>query len=124
MQEPEVAKYILDWGTRTNDYALVATWEEKLVGAIWGRIFHAKDPGYGFVDAHTPEISMAVLGDFRGRGIGSQLLQKIEEPYKEKGVKALSLSMDKRNPAKLLYYRMGYRLYSETSTSQTLRKSI
>ncbi len=44
------------------------------VGAAWLRLFPASDPVYGFVDALTPKLSVAILPQYRGRGIGSRLL--------------------------------------------------
>ena len=34
------------------------------------RLMAADDPGYGFVDASTPEIALAVVSERRGVGIG------------------------------------------------------
>jgi ribosomal-protein-alanine N-acetyltransferase len=44
------------------------------IGAAWLRLWSKDEQGYGFVDVHTPELSMAVRPEFRGQGIGTLLL--------------------------------------------------
>ena len=73
------------------------------VGAAWLRFFPAFDPGYGFVDERTPELSVAVLAAHRGKGIGSLLVDRLLQ-----GVEAASLSCDPANPAWRLYVRLGF----------------
>ena len=102
----------------------MAVVENELVGAIWGRKFHAENKGYGYVDNNTPEISMAVKKAFRNRGIGTALLSQIECAFNEIGIQKISLSVDKLNPAKALYDRNGYTVYEEKGTSLTMIKDI
>lgn len=54
--------------------------------------------------------AMAVFPDYRGQGIGHQLLQLAEKKAKEHGLEKLSLIVFERNDgAKRLYERTGYR---------------
>ena len=54
-----------------------------------------------------PELGMAVLPDCRGRGIGSDLLNRLLESAEANYCKVcLSVSAD--NPALLLYERVGF----------------
>ncbi len=109
VDRPEIAKYYTNWG-RYGDMALVAedTATGALIGAIWGRLFSPEQAGYGFVDPHTPEIDIALKPEFRGQGIGSRLLQTFIAQAREKSIKALSLSVDRRNPALKLYKNLGF----------------
>ncbi|MEM9982932.1 MAG: GNAT family N-acetyltransferase, partial [Bacteroidota bacterium] len=77
--------------------------------------------GFGFVDHHTPEISMAVKSAYRNRDMGTALLKAIAAAYATIGIKQLSLSVDKANPATQLYLRLGYRIVVETNTSWTMK---
>lgn len=63
---PELACYFQGFG-REHDYCLVAESEGELVGAIWTRLFPETRKGYGYVDAHTPEVSMSVKTALRQR---------------------------------------------------------
>lgn len=124
IETPELRKYVQKWGQAKDDLAIVAVMEDELIGAIWGRKFSVHQKGYGFVDEYTPEISMAVRKEFRNRGIGSALLAQIEAEYSKRGIENLSLSVDKRNPAKTLYERCGYTLFEEQETAITMVKYI
>jgi len=55
------------------------------------------------VDERTPELSVAVLPAYRGKGIGSHLVERLLQ-----GVHATSLSCDPVNPAWRLYLRLGF----------------
>ena len=72
LADPELAHYVSGW-PQPGDLGVVAE-DEEPVGAAWLRFFSRESPGYGFVDDHTPELSMGVRVDRRGRGIGSRLL--------------------------------------------------
>lgn len=124
IHHPSLSKYIDRWGSDPYDLALVAEEKGQLVGAIWGRRFTIDQPGFGYVDDHTPEVSMAVRSDKRDQGIGTALLQALETAYQEGGVANLSLSVDQANPAAKLYQRLGYEMVGETETAWTMRKSL
>ncbi|MFK7907632.1 MAG: GNAT family N-acetyltransferase, partial [Chitinophagales bacterium] len=79
---------------------------------------------YGFIDEQIPEISMAVKSGFRGKGIGTKLIERISEEYQRLGYSALSLSVDQLNPAKNLYERMGFNFFEENGTGVTMKKDL
>jgi GNAT superfamily N-acetyltransferase len=108
LRNPAIARYVDGWGTRNRDTGLIALADNLPVGAAWLRWFPASDPGYGFVDENTPELSVAVLAAHRGKGIGSMLLERLLE-----GVPATSLSCDPANPAWRLYLRLGFKALSD-----------
>jgi GNAT superfamily N-acetyltransferase len=101
--DPAIARYVEGWGRRSGDSGLIALVQLVPVGAAWLRFFPASDPGYGFVDERTPELSVAVLAAYRGKGIGSLLVDRLLQR-----VDAASLSCDPANPAWRLYIRMGF----------------
>ena len=53
-------RYVAGWG-RPGDEALVAIDEFQPVGAAWYRLFEQDEPGYGFVDEETPELTIAIV---------------------------------------------------------------
>ncbi len=103
---PELARYIDGW-PRAGDYALIAVGAAPL-GAAWWRQLRADDAGYGYVADDTPEIVIAVRPDYRGRGIGRALLETLLVRAEGCGLPALSLSVDRDNPATHLYERLGF----------------
>lgn len=107
VDQPPIRKYIADWG-RTGDAAWVATHQGTLIGAAWYRLFPEDDPGYGFINARIPELSIALRPGFRDQGIGGKLLRMLLRHAAHAGFEALSLSVDIRNPAARLYVRLGF----------------
>ena len=134
VRRPELARYVEDWG-RPGDLGVVAegvgdaktrtSFMQKLeppltVGAAWLREFSADSPGYGWVGPGVPELSIALLPEWRGRGIGSRLLIRLLEMAKEMGITAISLSVSEGNPARRLYERAGFRVIKVAGDSLTM----
>jgi GNAT superfamily N-acetyltransferase len=108
MREPQIKRYLSDWGRR-GDRALVADRSGCPVGAAWYRLFSRSDPGYGFVDEQTPELSIAVVPEARGQGVGRSLLDGLLQAARGDGFRALSLSVgDSNDAARRLYDRCGF----------------
>ena len=124
LASPRVAKYIAGWG-RDGDAAVVAVDERgSRVDAAWYRLFSSNEPGFGFIDSSTPEISIAVLPDHRGKGIGSKLLAALIDRARHEGFPALSLSVNPRNPATFLYRRFGFTLVRSSDEHWTMRLNL
>jgi len=81
MARPELAHYVAGW-PRPGDLGVVAE-DGPPVGAAWLRLLSEQDPGYGFVDAETPELGVGVVPMHRGRGIGSLLLETLMKAARE-----------------------------------------
>ena len=107
LAHPQVVVFHEDWG-RPGDTALVAEREGRLVGLVWYRLFTEGSHGEGFVDEQTPELAIAVVAGFRGRGVGGELMAAAHERARLDGFERLSLSVDPDNPAKRLYEKLGY----------------
>lgn len=125
LQEPALAHYVAGWGQQAGDEGLLAINQAsgQPVGAAWLRFFTADDPGWGFVDVDTPEVSMALLPAYRGQGIGTALLTALIAQATERYA-ALSLSVDPQNPAMRLYERLGFVVVGASGTSLTMRKEL
>jgi ribosomal protein S18 acetylase RimI-like enzyme len=104
--QPALARYAIDWG-RKGDLGCVATVAGEPVGAAWLRLWTGEDRGFGFVAAEIPELAIAVLPDYRGRGIGTRLLNQVLTMAKDQFT-AVSLSVRSDNPVVKLYERVGF----------------
>ncbi len=109
VEEPRMRGYIAGWG-RHGDVAVIAEATDVPVGAAWRRFYSSAEPGYGFVSEETPEVSIGVRADWRGRGIGGALLEALADEARRAGLAALSLAVETANPALRLYLRQGYRV--------------
>jgi ribosomal protein S18 acetylase RimI-like enzyme len=109
---PHVAPWIEGW-MRDGDLGVVAE-EGQPMGAAWCRRFggHETAPS-GFLDCDTPVLAIAVVDGYRGRGIGTALLSELVAAARAEGVKAVSLSVGRTNPALRLYERLGWERVTE-----------
>jgi ribosomal protein S18 acetylase RimI-like enzyme len=118
---PHVRRYLDGWG-RPGDAAVVAV-DGLSLGAAWNRLFPGEDPGWGFMATDVPEISIGVAAEARARGVASALLDAFLTLAREQGYRAVSLSIDRQNPARRLYERTGFRetgISDPTDTSVTM----
>src|SRR2546426_663893 len=103
--ERPVYRYVQNWG-RPGDAGVLALEGPHAYGAAWYRLFSADEPGFGFVDEHTPELTIAVVPSRRGKGTGKELLEALLARARADGFAAISLSTD---PAQASYYeRFGF----------------
>ena len=100
-------RYVAGWG-RPGDTALVAIDEFQPVGVAWYRLFPEDEPGYGFVDEDTPELTIAIVPSRRGKGLGEQLLAALLDEARAQGRTEISLSVEPDNPAIRLYEHHGF----------------
>jgi ribosomal protein S18 acetylase RimI-like enzyme len=117
--EPPVQRYVERWG-RPGDTALIAIQDFQRVGAAWFRLFTDDNPGYGFVDEETPELSIAVVPSRRGKGFGDELLSALLAQARRDGFKQVSLSVEPDNPALRLYKRHGFEKVGASGGSATM----
>lgn len=103
IRRPEIFVYIDGFG-RDGDRGVVAHVDGDVVGAAWTRIISA----YGYIDGSTPELAISVLPAWRGRGIGSRMMERLFELLSDGGWQRTSLSVQKDNPALRFYERHGY----------------
>ncbi len=109
MALPQLRRYFDEMG-RPGDAGVVAvTADGERLGAAWYRLFSAEEPGFGFIAVHVPELAMGVVPEARGQGIGGALLDALLTLAREQGFRALSLAVDRQNPARRLYERKGFR---------------
>ena len=116
-------RYVAGWG-RPGDTALVAIDEFQPVGVAWYRLFPADEPGYGFVDENTPELTIAIVPSRRGKGLGEQLLTALLDEAREQGRSEISLSVEPDNPAIRLYEQHGFTQVGERAGALVMRAPL
>lgn len=119
LTNPHFRHYYDPW--QASDFGYVAENSNGgAFGVVWLRFFTADDPGFGFVDEATPELSIWVAESERGRGIGGQLLDAAIRAARSKGLRRISLSVEEGNPARRLYERAGFAWAGEGFDNGTL----
>lgn len=126
---PEIRRYISGWG-REHDEGVLAVEKSSgdVIGAAWLRIWPEGEHGYGYVDDETPELTISIREEHRGKGVGTALMQRLLKMV-ARHHKAVSLSVSRLNTLAVnLYLRMGFKVVNEseddfimlwTSTSET-----
>ncbi len=109
IEKPELRIYYEDFGKDTADHCLVAEDEGKVIGAVWTRIMN----DYGHIDDKTPSFAISIYREYRGRGIGTKLMQEMLNLLKEKGYKRASLAVQKANYAVRMYKKVGFKTVDE-----------
>ena len=117
------AKYVDGFG-RPGDAGVVAAVAGEDVGAAWYRLLPADDPGYGFVAADIPELTLGVASQARGRGIGKALMERLLDRAVADRIGALSLSVEPDNAALRLYVALGFERVGESGGSVTLLRTL
>ncbi|HZO62899.1 MAG TPA: GNAT family N-acetyltransferase [Gaiellaceae bacterium] len=116
-------RYVAGWGRR-GDNALVAIDEFQPVGAAWYRLFEQDEPGYGFVDEETPELTIAIVPSKRGRGLGEELLGSLLDAARKDGFARISLSVEPDNPAIHLYEHHGFAKVGERAGASVMLATL
>lgn len=118
-----LARYVDNWG-REGDVALIAAEGPNRVGAAWFRRFTPDAPGYAFVDAETPELTIAVVPSRRRHGVGQDLLDALLRKAEAEGHAAVSLSVEQGSPAVAFYERNGFERVAENEGAVTMRRAL
>ncbi|MEG0663518.1 MAG: GNAT family N-acetyltransferase [Clostridia bacterium] len=109
IQEPSLWIYIDEFGTKKDDYCLVAEVDKKIVGAVWVRCIKA----FGHISETVPEFAISVYPQYRGKNIGTKLMEAMLKLLKSKGYVLTSLAVQKDNYAVKMYKQVGFEIINE-----------
>ncbi len=104
VKKPELQVYIKNFGSKKDDFCLCAEADGKIVGAVWVRNIK----GYGSVDEITPEFSISLYREFRGLGIGTEMMKMMLTHLRQAGYSKASLAVQKANYALNMYQKAGF----------------
>lgn len=68
---------------------------------------------YGHIDDETPSFAISLYEEYRGRGIGTELMRQMLELLKSNGYKRASLAVQKENYAVKMYKNAGFHIVGE-----------
>jgi GNAT superfamily N-acetyltransferase len=119
-REPDLIHYVAGWPKDSDIGVIAEDSDSRPVGAVWLRYFPEDDPGYGYVRADVPELSIGVLDVWRRRGVGRALVRSVASRAGRRGDTMLSLSVERANPAAKLYLSEGWRVVANGRDSDTM----
>lgn len=106
---PELQVYVEDFGKYEDDICFVAEADEKVVGAVWVRVMN----DYGHVEDGVPSFAISLYKDYRGLGLGTELMQTMLSELARRGYKKASLAVQKANYAVRMYKKVGFEIVDE-----------
>lgn len=106
---PELQVYVEHFGESKDDLGFVAEVDGKIVGAVWVRIMN----DYGHIDDKTPSLAISLDKEYRGFGIGTDMMKEMLALLKSRGYSRVSLSVQKANYAVKLYRKVGFEIVKE-----------
>ncbi|WP_438347988.1 GNAT family N-acetyltransferase [Paenibacillus sp. FA6] len=121
MKEPFISKYVDNWGKEGDMGYIAVNSEGQSIGSITIRYFSEENKGYGYINPDVPELGMALMPEYRGKGIGTALLKRLFEGMREMEIMRISLSVDPNNLAAVkVYQRFGFKEVGMVGTSITM----
>ena len=117
---PELQVYIENFGAQIHDKALVAEANHQVIGAVWVRIMD----DYGHVDDETPSFAISLYKEYRGHGIGTELMKEMLAMLKNCGYKKASLAVQKANYAVKMYRKVGFEIVGENEQEFIMTANI
>lgn len=106
---PELQVYISNFGEREHDKAFAAEADGRVIGAVWVRIME----DYGHIDDNTPSFAISLYKEYRGLGIGTEMMRKMLAVLKDSGCRQASLSVQKANYAVKMYRKTGFEVFAQ-----------
>lgn len=109
IEEPELQVYVSNFGDEKDDVCFVAEADKGIIGAVWAR--HMKD--YGHIEDGIPSLAISLYQEYRGYGIGTELMKKMLTELRFLGYKKASLAVQKANYAVKMYKKLGFEIVDE-----------
>ena len=109
IENEDLQVYVRDFGQKPDDRCLVAEMNGRIVGAVWTRIMD----DYGHIDNQTPSLAIALYKEYRGQGIGTELLRQMLDLLRRDGYTKVSLSVQKANYALRMYEKAGFKTVAD-----------
>ncbi len=111
IQNEELQVYIRNFGAEKDDKCFVAEVNNNIVGAVWVRIMN----DYGHIHDDTPSFAVSLYKDYRGYGIGTELMKAMLNHLKISKYRQCSLAVQKANYAVKMYLNVGFEIVDENA---------
>ena len=120
LEEEAYQKYIKPWSHDDIGYIALDPFTSEAIGAVWLRFFKERRPGNAFINEKLPELVIVVDGQFRGQGVGTDLLHYLIA-HLPTSISGICLAVDVRNPALHFFEQLGFSAYRIDKTVAVLR---
>jgi GNAT superfamily N-acetyltransferase len=122
--DDRVVRYLDSWAREGDTGQIVEDENGEPIAAAWYRLMTVDRPGYGYIDASTPESSIGVRPGSRGRGVGTVLITTLLQDAADAGIADVCLSVEGDNPTRRLYERLCFARVGGSGGAWTMRRSL
>ena len=124
LSKKNMLSYVVKYWGRWNPRAYRKDFDKRNV-----KIIRYKGKRVGFYNLVIKRdcaylYNIQVSGPMRGRGLGTKLLELIEQEVKLKRMTRVNLQVFKDNPSKNLYGRVGYKVVKDRGSSLIMEKRL
>ncbi len=118
---PNLEIYSDFYGLTAKDLGLYALMDNHIAGAIWSRRLNKEHNSTAFMNENTPVMSMAVLPEFRAKGVGSFMMEQF---LQEAGALYEQLSVNVYNNQKTIrfYEKFGFEIIENSKNIIMVKK--
>ncbi|MBQ7835272.1 MAG: GNAT family N-acetyltransferase [Ruminiclostridium sp.] len=109
INQPDLQVYIKDFGKEKDDICFVAESDGRIIGAVWVRDMQ----DYGHIADGVPSFAISLYKEYRGYGIGTELMKTMLDELKARGYAKASLAVQKANYAVRMYKKTGFEIIDE-----------
>lgn len=109
IEQPDLQVYIRNFGTEKDDICFVAETDSRIVGAVWVRDMQ----DYGHIADGVPSFAISLFKEYRGFGIGTELMITMLDELRQRGYEKTSLAVQKANYAVRMYKKVGFEIIDE-----------
>jgi ribosomal protein S18 acetylase RimI-like enzyme len=79
---------------------------------------------YGYVADDIPSFAISLYREYRGKGIGTEMMRKMLALLTEQGWKQASLAVQKANYAVRMYETVGFRIVDENAEEYIMVREL
>ncbi|MDP3118782.1 MAG: GNAT family N-acetyltransferase [Sulfuricurvum sp.] len=97
--------YTIAYGLKNTDLGVYSLTNNVVSGAAWIRLFNESHGAAAYVDNITPVLTLAILPDMRGNGIGTLIMNQL---LQEAAVVYDKISVLSNNHSKSFYQQLGF----------------
>ncbi len=97
--------YTMAYGLKNTDLGIYSLTNNVVSGAAWIRLFNESDGVAAYVDNVTPVLTLAILPDMRGNGIGTLIMNQL---LQEAAVVYEKISVLSNKDSESFYQKLGF----------------
>ncbi len=120
LQRADLNYLLEDWGRKGDTGIIAEDDNDNPIGAAWYRFWTEEKHSYGYISESIPELTLAVSEEWRGKGVGKELIKRLIAEAKNQNLTKVSLSVEKENFAVNLYQKVGFKVYIDNPGDYTM----